>query len=95
MNRLLRAAWPIVLLVGGWALWVRANGYTDLVAPMPQSVAADIFTHPGAYLGPVVITTWTALAGLVIGTLVGGVPSAIGSSDASARRCATPGSACR
>ncbi|WP_084265714.1 ABC transporter permease [Actinomadura macra] len=71
--RSLQVAWPTVLLIGGWALWVRVNGYTELVAPMPQSVAADIVTHSGAYLGPVLTTTWTALAGLVIGTLVGSV----------------------
>ena len=69
--RSLQVTWPTVLLVAGWALWVTANGYTDLVAPMPQSVAADILTHPGAYLGPVLTTTWTALAGLIVGTLVG------------------------
>ncbi|TYK53415.1 ABC transporter permease [Actinomadura decatromicini] len=73
LMRCLQVAWPAVLLVGGWALWVRVNGYTDLVAPMPQSVAADILTHPGAYLGPVLTTTWTALAGLVAGTFVGAV----------------------
>jgi NitT/TauT family transport system permease protein len=71
--RFLQLAWPAVLLVGGWAVWVTANGYTDLVAPMPQSVAADILGHLGAYVAPVLTTTWTALAGLVIGTLVGGV----------------------
>jgi putative hydroxymethylpyrimidine transport system permease protein len=71
--RFVRTAWPAVLLIGGWAVWVRANGYTDLVAPTPQSVAADILTHSGAYLGPLLTTTATALAGLVIGTLVGSV----------------------
>lgn len=71
--RFLQVAWPAVLLVGGWAVWVTANGYTDLVAPMPQNVAADILGHVSAYVSPVFTTTWTALAGLVIGTLVGGV----------------------
>ncbi len=67
----LRVGWPAVLLIGGWAVWVQANGYTALVAPTPQSVAADILTHLGAYLGPLLTTSWTALVGLVVGTLVG------------------------
>ncbi|MFI0409186.1 ABC transporter permease [Actinomadura sp. 3N508] len=73
LQRCLQVSWPAVLLVGGWALWVKVNGYTELVAPMPQRVAADIAGHPGAYLGPALTTTWTALAGLAAGTLVGGV----------------------
>ncbi|TCO59586.1 ABC transporter permease [Actinocrispum wychmicini] len=71
LSRVLELTWPLIVLVVGWRVWVLANGYTELVAPLPERVLADLVQHPGAYLGALLTTMWTALAGLVLGTALG------------------------
>ncbi|MGO4679425.1 ABC transporter permease [Microbacterium sp. 2MCAF23] len=71
LSRAAQSLWPVVLFLLGWWLWVRVNGYTDLVAPTPLSVLLDIVQNPLIYLPPTLITAATALAGLVLGTITG------------------------
>ncbi|HTJ24879.1 MAG TPA: ABC transporter permease subunit [Candidatus Limnocylindria bacterium] len=68
MTRFLARAWPFVLLLALWQLWVTAAHVPSIVAPTPRAVGLALVTHPQLYLGETAVTLGVALAGLVIGT---------------------------
>lgn len=63
--------WPVLAVFVAWDLWVVLNGYTQVVAPRPGIVLADIVGNPGAYAGDLTRTLLTSVLGLVLGMLVG------------------------
>jgi ABC-type nitrate/sulfonate/bicarbonate transport system permease component len=69
--RLVEDYWAILLLLIAWQAWVVLNRFNPIVMPTPTSVVADLATHPAIYLENVGITLAIAVAGLVLGMLVG------------------------
>ncbi|NQX28972.1 ABC transporter permease subunit [Microbacteriaceae bacterium VKM Ac-2854] len=63
--------WPLALVVVAWEAWVSVNGYTSTVAPHPLDVAVELAQNPLVYLLPTGSTLFTALVGLLGGTMVG------------------------
>lgn len=63
--------WPVLAVFVAWDLWVVLNGYTQVVAPRPGLVLADLVGEPGAYAGDLVRTLVTSVVGLVLGMAVG------------------------
>src|SRR5689334_309944 len=64
-------AWPFLVLIGGWQLWISARHVNPLVAPSPADVARDIAANPGVYASNALRTLLYAAVGLAIGTAVG------------------------
>jgi ABC-type nitrate/sulfonate/bicarbonate transport system permease component len=70
VKRFVSRAWPFVVLLALWQLWVAAAHVPSIVAPTPRAVALALLTHPGLYLSETAVTLGVALAGLAIGTLL-------------------------
>ncbi len=69
--RTLVKAWPFVLVVGAWQLWISIYDIHPLVAPSPGAVAGDLVDDPGSYFSASMSTFISAGIGLVVGTVVG------------------------
>jgi NitT/TauT family transport system permease protein len=64
-------AWPAVLLLAVWQLWIVAAHVPPIVAPAPAAVVAELAHDPQLYAGAAASTIGVAFAGLVLGTLLG------------------------
>lgn len=69
--RTLGKAFPFLLVVGAWQLWIWIGDVNRLVAPSPGAVVADIAGDPGMYLHYSLQTFISAGIGLMIGTAIG------------------------
>ncbi len=73
-NRAARFAdvsWPVLLLLAAWQGWIVAGHVPAIVAPAPAAVLAELAANPSLYLTSASATIGVALAGLVIGTVLG------------------------
>ena len=69
-SRLLRTlalAWPGLLLLGVWQVWIAAANVPQIVAPGPVAVVREIAGHPELYARATAITAGVAIVGLLIG----------------------------
>jgi NitT/TauT family transport system permease protein len=64
-------AWPVLLLLVAWQVWIVAAHVPPIVAPAPAAVLDELVHDPQLYLGAAGATIGVALAGLVLGTLLG------------------------
>jgi ABC-type nitrate/sulfonate/bicarbonate transport system permease component len=64
--------WPVLLIVGLWQLWISAGHIAQIVAPAPLDVLRELFRNAGVYLVEGAVTLAVAVAGLLIGTALGG-----------------------
>ncbi len=64
-------AWPVLLLLAVWQMWIVAAHVPPIVAPAPGAVIAELASDPQLYAGAAASTMGVALAGLVLGTLLG------------------------
>ena len=64
-------AWPVLLLLAAWQIWIVAARVPAIVAPAPAAVAAELAHDPGLYAGAAAATLGVAAAGLAIGTVLG------------------------
>ncbi len=78
MNALVRraanvadVAWPVFVLLVAWQIWIVAAHVPAIVAPAPAAVAAELIGNPTLYAGAAAATLGVALAGLILGTLLG------------------------
>jgi ABC-type nitrate/sulfonate/bicarbonate transport system permease component len=60
-------------LVLGWQVWVWWGNVPAIVAPRPLGVLRALSDHPGQYLSASLHTAGSAVGGLVLGALLGGV----------------------
>lgn len=58
------------LLLLGWDLWVRVRDIQPYILPAPSEVGAAFLEEPGRYLGALVESLVTALAGLVLASSI-------------------------
>lgn len=58
------------LLLFGWDLWVRVRDIQPYILPAPSEVGAAFLEEPGRYLGALVESLVTALAGLVLASSI-------------------------
>lgn len=77
-NKALSHIWALALLVVGWELYVAIQGFNAIVLPAPSSVLVSVFTDFGRYTGPTWATLWVSVAGLFIGSFIGGVFAILG-----------------
>jgi NitT/TauT family transport system permease protein len=70
-GRVAEVAWPVVLVLLAWQVWIIAGHVPPLVAPAPGAVLAELGADPALYLAAALATIGVALAGLVLGTLLG------------------------
>ena len=68
---LLRRYWAVALIVAGWQIWVSAAGLSSIVLPGPLAVARDFVGDPLSYVDPAGRTFLVAIAGLLLGFLLG------------------------
>jgi ABC-type nitrate/sulfonate/bicarbonate transport system, permease component len=71
MRRLVREAWPVVLVLAAWQIWASHAGFNRIVLVTPAAVMRDLAGAPGAYVGPALHTLAYALGGLALGMLAG------------------------
>jgi NitT/TauT family transport system permease protein len=71
VGRFASHAWPFVVVIGGWQLWISARHVNPLVAPSPGDVARDLAANPGVYASNAMRTLVFAAVGLAIGTAFG------------------------
>jgi NitT/TauT family transport system permease protein len=64
-------AWPVFVLLVAWQIWIVAAHVPAIVAPAPAAVAAELIGNPTLYAGAAAATLGVALAGLILGTLLG------------------------
>jgi ABC-type nitrate/sulfonate/bicarbonate transport system permease component len=64
-------AWPAVLLVFAWQLWIVIANVPAIVAPPPLAVVAELAREPLLYAHAALSTLGVALLGLIAGTLLG------------------------
>jgi NitT/TauT family transport system permease protein len=64
-------AWPVVVLLVAWQVWIVAARVPAIVAPAPGAVVAELASNPSLYVTAAAATLGVALAGLVLGTLLG------------------------
>ncbi len=64
-------SWPVLLLLAAWQVWIVTGHVPPIVAPAPVAVAVELFNNPGLYVSAAASTLGVALAGLVLGTLLG------------------------
>lgn len=64
--------WAVAPVIVGWQLWITLGDVDAIVMPGPASVADHVVRNPATYLIQAAITSEVALAGLVIGMVVGG-----------------------
>ncbi len=69
--RIADVTWPVLLVLAAWQLWIVAAHVPAIVAPAPAAVVAELIANPGLYAGAAAATIGVALAGLVLGTLLG------------------------
>lgn len=69
--RIVVYAFPFLLVIGAWQLWIWLGDVNALVAPSPGAVASDIFHNPGTYFHYSLQTFISAGIGLTIGTAIG------------------------
>jgi NitT/TauT family transport system permease protein len=63
--------WPALVLLIAWQTWIVVAHVPAIVAPAPAAVITELASDPGLYAGAAAATLGVALAGLVIGTLLG------------------------
>lgn len=63
--------WPVLLIVGAWQLWISLGHVARIIAPAPSEVVVELVTHAGVYLSNGGSTLLVALAGLLIGSVLG------------------------
>jgi NitT/TauT family transport system permease protein len=63
--------WGLVALLVLWEVWVRWNDLNAIVMPYPVSVLEDVLHNPTLYLRNTLQTFGLALAGLLVGLVVG------------------------
>jgi len=63
--------WGVIFIVLAWEIIVRFSGVNPIVMPKPSSILMDIFSNPGVYALSAFQTTIFAVAGLLVGVLVG------------------------
>jgi NitT/TauT family transport system permease protein len=64
-------SWPVLLLLAAWQVWIVAGHVPAIVAPAPAAVVAELANDPMLYLTSAAATIGVALAGLIIGSLLG------------------------
>ena len=69
-------AWPVLLLLVAWQVWIVAAHVPTIVAPSPAAVAAELAHEPLLYVQAASVTIGVAFLGLVLGT-IGGVALAV------------------
>ncbi len=69
--RLVDLLWPVLLLLVAWQVWIVAGHVPAIVAPAPGAVLAELTGDPQLYATAAASTIGVALAGLIIGTLLG------------------------
>jgi putative hydroxymethylpyrimidine transport system permease protein len=70
-TRAVALAWPAVLLIVAWQVWISAANVPAIVAPAPLAVAAELAREPFLYAHAALATFSVALCGLILGTLLG------------------------
>jgi NitT/TauT family transport system permease protein len=70
-SRAVALAWPVVLLIVAWQVWIVAAAVPAIVAPSPWAVVLELAHDPLLYVQAAAATIGVALLGLVIGTLLG------------------------
>ena len=63
-------AWPVLLLLAAWQLWIVAAHVPAIVAPAPAAVLGELASDPTLYVSAAAATIAVAIFGLVIGTLL-------------------------
>lgn len=63
--------WGVLLIVALWQAWVLVNGFNSIVIARPASVVLDVADHPELYGPNAAQTLSLAMAGLLLGMLVG------------------------
>jgi len=71
LGRFLSSSWGVLLLLALWDGLVRWKGFNVIVLPDPWSVMRAVVTDWRIYLGAAGSTLGVALAGLVLGSLLG------------------------
>lgn len=69
--RVIRQYWGVVLIVVVWELWVVLNDFNAIVMPRPWPVVVDVVKGASIYFPNAAQTLVMALAGLVIGMVLG------------------------
>ncbi len=64
-------AWPVVLLLVAWQVWIAGAHVPPIVAPAPASVVSELLANPLLYVQAASATIGVALAGLIIGMSLG------------------------
>ena len=72
-----RGLWSLALLIVLWELYVRAHGFNVIVLPDPLAVAKAILADWPTYLENLAMTMRAAVAGLLLGALLGTVVAII------------------
>ena len=66
-----RDSWGIVLLIALWQAWVVAMNFNSIVMPRPLGVLSDLAHAPEVYWQNALYTIVAAIAGLLLGMLLG------------------------
>ena len=69
--RVLAIAWPPLLLIAAWQVWISFGNVPAIVAPSPSAVLVELAHYPLVYVTAAAATIGAAALGLVLGMLLG------------------------
>ena len=72
-----RGLWSLVALIVCWDLYVRAHGFNVIVLPDPLTVARALLADWPTYMDKLGLTMTAAIAGLILGALLGTIVAII------------------
>jgi NitT/TauT family transport system permease protein len=70
--------WAVIAVFLVWEIFVRVQGFNQIVLPSPAIVFASLVQDSDLYVAATLKTLWVALAGLLIGATIGGIAAIIG-----------------
>lgn len=74
--RLVNVVWPLVAVIGAWALWVEVGNIPPAVAPAPFDVLTYLVSNPTDFVRDAASTILVVAGGMVLG-LIGGIALAV------------------
>ena len=94
LQNFIYAIWPpligFVLVIGGWEAIIRLGNIPPFVLPAPSVIVADTITSWSRVYPALIMTTYEAVTGLALGTVVGIVLAVVMTSFARLERVMLP-----
>jgi len=77
IRKVISHTWALVAVFVVWDVFVRVQGFNQIVLPSPASVFASLIQDSDVYVDATIKTLKVSLAGLMLGSIIGGVAAIV------------------